>query len=310
MSGDVRVTYRATAAHFGLPDLAAVEKDVSVVRAIAALSTIDAGPFTLVFAGGTALARAHKVVGRMSEDVDFKIVPAGASLSRNVTRRELGALRERVTAALLESGFAVNPADGTVVRSRDENRYTIYQLPYAADSIGEELRPTVQVELTYAVLRLPSVVKSVSTFVSEAFGHDPEVPAIPCVSLNEMAAEKLVSLTRRTAMDIAGLSRDPDPALVRHIYDLHFLRDLVDRDSVAAIGKSVAAADAVEFRNQYPAYRDDIPGETRKALEALSTAPVYRGRYNRFVAAMVYGQAVAFDAAMGSVMALATGALL
>ena len=56
-----------------------------------------------------------------------------------------------------------------------------------------------------------------------------EVPAIPCVGVTETAAEKLVSLTRRTAMDLAGLSRDFDPALVRHVYDLHVLRGHVNR---------------------------------------------------------------------------------
>ena len=50
----------------------------------AALATIDAAPFDLVFGGGTALARAHHIVRRMSEDVDFKIVPrAAAPVSRS-----------------------------------------------------------------------------------------------------------------------------------------------------------------------------------------------------------------------------------
>lgn len=309
MSDDARVAFRTAAEHFGLPGLAAVAKDVHVVRAIHALTRVETGPFTLVFGGGTALARAHKVVRRMSEDVDFKVVLMGASLSRNVLRQALGALRGRVSDALLAAGFMFDPADGTMVRSRNENRYTIYQLPYVASGGGEALRPTVQVELTYAVLRLPTVTRAVSSFVNEAFARDAEVATIPCVSLAETAAEKLVSLTRRTAMDLAGLSRDADPALVRHIYDLHLMRDLIDRDVVAAMAKEIAAADAVEFRNQYPAYDVDIAGETRKALNALRTASVYRMRYDGFVAAMVYGESAAFDDAMGTVTMLANQAL-
>jgi hypothetical protein len=61
----------------------------------------------------------------------------------------------------------------------------------------------------------------VSSFVAEATNRQPEVPQLACVGLTETAAEKLVSLTRRTAMEMAGASRDPDPTLVRHIYDLH-----------------------------------------------------------------------------------------
>lgn len=148
-------------------------------------------------------------------------------------------------------------------------------------------------------------MKPVSSFVAEAFGRAPEVPAIACVSLAETAAEKLVSLTRRTAMDIAGLSRDADPALVRHIYDLHTMRDLIDPDEVARLARDIAAADAAELRNQYPAYADDIAGETSKALDALRTTPVYGARYAGFVGAMVYGEQTEFGDAIATITALA-----
>ena len=75
MSDDNQRTFREVQAFFRLPSIALVEKDLFVVRAIAALAAIDASPFQLVFGGGTALARAHKIVQRMSEDVDFKVVP-------------------------------------------------------------------------------------------------------------------------------------------------------------------------------------------------------------------------------------------
>ena len=74
-------------------------------------------------------------------------------------------------------------------------------------------------------------------------------------------------------MELAGLSRDPDPTLVRHIYDLHLMQGHIDPVQVAALARDIAAADAQEFRNQYPAYAADIAGETRKALDALRTDP-------------------------------------
>lgn len=307
MSDDLPGNLRPVADFFGLVGTAPVEKDFHVVRAIAALASIDAAPFTLVFGGGTALARAHKIIRRMSEDVDFKIVPRPATVSRSILRQQLGTLRARVTDALLAAGFAFDPTDPACTRSRNENRYTIWHLPY--DSIGgagEGLRPTILIETTYATLRLPSSLKPVSSFVAEAFGRAPEVPAIACVSLAETAAEKLVSLTRRTAMDLAGLSRDADPALVRHIYDLHTMRDLIDTDEVARLARDIATADAAEFRNQYLAYVADIAGETTKALDALRTAPVYRARYADFVGAMVYGEQTEFDDAMATITALAS----
>lgn len=125
---------REVQAYFRLPSVGLVEKDLHVVRAIAAIAAFDAAPFTLVFGGGTALARAHKLVRRMSEDVDFKIVPQPAlAVSRSVLRQQLGALRDCVTSALQTAGFTFDPHNPAETRSRNENRYTIWHLPYASD---------------------------------------------------------------------------------------------------------------------------------------------------------------------------------
>lgn len=306
MSDDTLRQLLEVQAHFRLPSVGLVEKDLLVVRAIRALSELDAAPFTLAFGGGTALARAHKLIQRMSEDVDFKIVPTPATpVSRNGLRRQLSALRDRVTATLQATGFAFDPSDA--VKSRDENSYMIYRLPYSEiTSAGDGLRPAIQIELKYTTLRLPRVTLPVSSFVADALNRAPEVPAIGCASVTETIAEKLVSLTRRTAMDLAGLSRDFDPTLVRHIYDLHVLRDHVDRGTVIALARSIAVTDADEFRNQYPAYHADIAGETRKALDALRADPIYRTRYADFLGAMVYGERPEFNEAMATVAGLAS----
>ncbi|MEA2831228.1 MAG: hypothetical protein QOF22_1976 [Bradyrhizobium sp.] len=90
--------------HFGLPSPALVEKDWYVVKALAAIGGADTTPFRLVFGGGTALARAHKLIRRMSEDIDLKIV-ADSTLPRSALRR----LRDTITDALLSAtpGMAV-----------------------------------------------------------------------------------------------------------------------------------------------------------------------------------------------------------
>jgi hypothetical protein len=93
LNDEAQRAFREVQAYFRLPGVGLVEKDMHVVCAIRAVMSIDAAPFSLIFGGGTALARAHKLVRRMSEDVDFKIVPlAGAPASRNGLRRELGRL--------------------------------------------------------------------------------------------------------------------------------------------------------------------------------------------------------------------------
>ncbi|MGA7951712.1 MAG: nucleotidyl transferase AbiEii/AbiGii toxin family protein, partial [Thiobacillaceae bacterium] len=64
-------------AHFGLPSPALVEKDFHVVRALAAIAAIETAPLGLVFGGGTALSRAYRLIRRMSEDIDLKIIAEG-----------------------------------------------------------------------------------------------------------------------------------------------------------------------------------------------------------------------------------------
>ncbi len=86
---------------FELPSPVLVEKDWYVVTALAAINTADVKPFRLLFSGGTALSRAHRLIRRMSEDIDLKIVVSDEPRSRS----ELRKLRDVVTGALLHAGF-------------------------------------------------------------------------------------------------------------------------------------------------------------------------------------------------------------
>lgn len=296
---------RATQDRFGFRLLEPVEKDWHVVQAMRAICAVDAAPFRLVFAGGTCLARAYRLVQRMSEDVDFKVVPSAAPPSKNQQRKALGVLRTRVVDRLQAAGYTLAQSP----RSRDDNRYTSIHLrtDTGAVQVGP-LRATIQIELVFATLREPTVSRPVTSFVNEAYERRTELPAVECVSVAETAAEKAVSLTRRTAMEIAGVSRDPDPTLVRHIYDLHMIRAQLDPAKVSALMREIAWQDAEEFGRQHEAYRDDIAGETRKALAFLRTDPEVQLRYMSFMSAMVYGPAVPFEAAIETVQDLVEAA--
>lgn len=302
-----RAEVRAAQEHFGFLRPAPIEKDWHILRAMRAVISVDAAPFQLVFAGGTCLARAHKLIRRMSEDVDFKVAPLDpdSGLSKSKRRKELHDLRDRITASLQAARFQIDPADAEQVRSRDDNRFTGYQLAYA-DSGGTQhtLRPTIQIELNYAPLRRPSVDLPVASFIAEAFGRPPEIPAVACMSVAETAAEKLISLTRRTAMERAGLSRDPDPTLVRHIYDLHVTRAHYDAAEVVELALGIMPQDAAEFGNQFPAYRDNPLEETRRAVEALTDDASYARRHAEFLQIMVYGDRPAYEEAMATVSSL------
>lgn len=187
-------------AHFGLPSPALVEKDWHVVQALAAITGADTAPFRLVFGGDTALSRAHRLIRRMSEDLDFKII-ADEEPKRPALRR----LRETLTEALLAAGFRFDPANAAHRLSRNESRYTLFRLPYPAQLHGAgALRPEIQIEVAVWPLRHPIVELPVTSFVAEAFGQPPEAPRLACVSLTQTAAEKFVALTRRIAAERAS----------------------------------------------------------------------------------------------------------
>ena len=273
-------------AFFGLPSPALVEKDWYVAQALAAITNVQVEPFRLVFGGGTALSRANKLVTRMSEDIDLKIV-TDAEPKRSALRH----LRDAVTSALLSAGFQFDPENSSHRYSRNESRYTIYQLPYAAIVSGHgALRPEIQIETTVSSLRRPTIDLPVSSFIAEAFKRPAEVAGISCVSVTETAAEKFVALTRRTAVELADAKGFRDPTLVRHIYDLHIIRTHYDAVEVAALAQEIMTQDAEEFGNQFPAYRDNPIAETNRAIEALASEAVYAERYATFMRDMVYGE--------------------
>ncbi len=243
----------------------------------------------------------------MSEDVDFKVVLRDAApASANQLRKELGRLRDRMTAGLQAAGFDIDPANTAQVKSRDANRYTVYHLTAGpTDSQPAPLRASLLIELNYTQLRLPTVRLPVASFITEAFARPAEIAGIDCASITETAAEKFVSLTRRTAMEMAGLSRVPDPSLVRHIYDLHQVREHIEHAELAALARTIAAQDAQEFAHQHPAYQHNIVAETHKAVAFLNNDPAVAARYDSFVAAMVYGDQSLFRDAMATVSAMA-----
>src|ERR1035437_10296 len=265
--------------HFGLPSPALVEKDWYVVKALAAIVAVDAEPFRLVFGGGTALSRAHRLIRRMSEDIDLKITS-----DERLTRPALRHLRDLITKALLEAGFQFDPENPTHRESGNASRYTLYRLPYAPIVAGEgTLRPEIQIETAVWPLRRPAVERPVISFLTEAFNNGPpEVATIPCVALVETVAEKFVALTRRAGAELANAGGPRDPTLVRHVYDLHMIRAYYDLAEVALLAREIMLADAAAYGHQFPAYRANPVAETLRAVAGLVADPGFAGSYAAF----------------------------
>ena len=287
--------------HFGLPSAALVEKDFRVVQALAAINSTDTAPLRLVFGGGTALSRAHRLIRRMSEDIDLRIVS-----DRKPTRPALRRLRETITEALLTAGFRFDPNNSAHRESRNESRYTIYRLPYDPLIRGEgALRPEIQIEISVWPLRIQAIDLPVSSFVAEAFQRPPEVASITCVSIVETITDKFVALTRRVGADLSNPDRARDNTLVRHIYDLHVARNRYNPTEVASLLHAIMLADAKAYGNQFPAYRENPMAETLRAVDGLANDPTYSQRYEEFQRNMVYGDQVNYSACIATLRDLA-----
>jgi predicted nucleotidyltransferase component of viral defense system len=278
-----------------------VEKDWYVVRALAAIIAADSGPFQLTFQGGTALARAHRITERMSEDIDLKIV-SSEKQSRGAYKR----LRETITKALLEVGFEFDPANEEHRKAMWQGEYVLYRLPYTSlTAPNAELRSSIKIEISAWPQRREPVERAVRSFVTEAFKRPPEIPSIATSDLTENAAEKFVALTRRAGAQLAGLRDKRDPTLVRHIYDLHMLEKHLDPADVASLIAVIMLDDAESRGNLFPAYQQDPLRETLSAVEGILADKQFAVEYASFVGSMVYGERPEFAAAIGTLKVLA-----
>jgi predicted nucleotidyltransferase component of viral defense system len=288
---------------FKLPSPVLVEKDWFVVKALSAINSADLRPFRIVFGGGTALSRAHRLTQRMSEDIDLRFVSDEES-SRPARRK----LRAAITACLLEAGFEFDPDNKAHCISQNETRYIAYHIPYNPQIAGDgALRPEIKIEITAWPVRLPTVEKSVTSFWAAAHNHPPEIPSIHCVAVIETVAEKFVAMTRRVGEELAVVDGPRDKTLVRHVYDLHATRAHYEAAEVLALARKIMVDDAESYGHKFEAYRENPVAETLRAIQALATDDYFMKNYEDFHQAMVYGEASDFKIAFATVVALSEG---
>jgi Nucleotidyl transferase AbiEii toxin, Type IV TA system len=221
------------------------------------------------------------------------------------TRGQLRQVRNAITEALQKAGFKFDPTNPKHRNTMYEGRYTIYRIPYEPVSEGNgALRPEIQIETAVFPLRRETVERAVSSFIAEGGARPAEIPSVPCTSIVETAAEKLVALTRRAGAELAGLRDARDTTLVRHLYDLHMIRDHYDAAEVAALALEIMKADAKIHSRDFPAYAADPLAETLKAMDGIAANADYAADYAAFSRGMVYGETADFTTAIATLKEL------
>lgn len=259
-----------------------IEKDWYITQVISTLSKLNHPHFHLVFSGGTALSKAHQLIHRFSEDIDFRLVSQEASPNR----AQLSTFKKAIMHSLQEAGFALDPAS---VKARDENRFFSLSISYPAlFMISDALRPHIQVEIATNPLFLAPAVLSVRSFVTEYFNILPEVEGILCIHPAENAADKLSALSWR----IPDRDRtDPydDPSIIRHLHDLAILKEIVVQE--ARFPELVEKA--MNKDQNRPKHNTDfkvlsMEQKCTQMLEFLKQDKEYATEYNQFVIGTSY----------------------
>jgi hypothetical protein len=264
-------------------DPAFVEKDWYVVQLIRALMATDLFDAQLVFTGGTALSKAHRLLQRFSEDIDFRLIlPTEPPLSGSRQRKLLSAIRD----GLRECITTMFPTVAVQWKARDENRFFSFEVEYpSVVTPSRALRPHVLIEVTVSTLSLPPLMLPVASFIAELTKTGPEIPAVTCLDPVENAVDKMSALVWRIP-DRVRQPADDDPDLVRHIHDLAALQSY-------AIQHADFRRLAIGMIRQDDNRCDRITGwpfekKLELLLEILTSDPEYRSEYTRFVQGMSY----------------------
>ena len=269
---------------------AVIEKDLYVTEIIHTVIPIEHDYYRLIFQGGTCLAKAHKIIPRMSEDCDFRIEmkPAAFNFSREKVRNELRDFRHKILKHLQETGFVI---EQDKVRVRNEGKFISMRLQY--ESLYEKrlaLKPFLAIDFFLAEVKMPTIALPVTTLVRNTLGDVVKHPEknITCISLIETAAEKWIGLTRR----IATIKYRPsynDPALVRHLYDLLKIKRAIELNAeFTRLVKRIIEIEKAQFKNHNDNYFVNPCEEIKTAIEFLTLSQEWRNNWHRFVHDMVF----------------------
>lgn len=272
-----------------------IEKDYYVTHIIHTLAGIENDHFRLIFAGGTCLAKAHKIVKRMSEDIDFKIQfkDVDGNFSKNHMLKELKKFRSQIMSALVLPDLIIGNTE-----VQNEGQYSRIELIYPAlFAANDTLRPHLLLEFTLSNARFSTEHLKINTIIEDVIKIESLFAPthICCVSVDETAIEKWVGLTRRIAAIERQYHQD-DPTLVRHIYDLNAIKEANRiNDGFFNMAKIIVSHDAKQFKNQHPEYFNDPKSEILRSIEILKNQGLWKERYLRFIDSMVYDKTAAPD---------------
>lgn len=271
-----------------------VEKDWYVTKVIEIISKIKLDGYLFIFTGGTSLLKAHKLIQRFSEDIDFKLIILDKNLGK---RKDLSILRKLVVNALKQVPF-FDINDEKDIIAMNQNRYIQINIDYKSNySNTINLRPHIQCEITAKPFRTEPKICSVGSIINEVINLPPEVSMMTCINPAECAADKLSALSWRIANDnlTNKKSTSRDRSLMRHLYDLYHLKEIIYSDLNF---HNLVNASIEEDIEKYCEEIKNMSSADKFAnfIKILETSPTYRNDYATFVKGLEFsGNELTFD---------------
>ncbi len=269
-----------------------IEKDLFVTQAIAIVSNLPHEHYDLVFQGGTSLAKAHRIIERMSEDCDFRmrLKEPNAKISKELKRKSLRGFRHTVVDALRSNGFSI---DDAAIRVRNEGQFMAIRANYPSlYPTIEGIKPFLALEFFLADVKAQPQEKPVTTLIKQILGEKVEHIEFPVnsVAVIETAAEKWVGLTRRVATS-RHREHYRDANLVRHLYDLHQINKLgYFTDEFKSLVPRIVLDDRKSYKNHNDDYYRDPISEIKRAIDVLNKSSEWQENWANFVETMVFAK--------------------
>lgn len=280
-----------------------IEKDWHAVRVLSALSTFsNDDDIVAVFTGGTSLSKAHGILKRFSEDLDFRVrMEPSLLVSNNKKDRSFSAFRDNI----IETLKAVEDIAFTDESIEKSGLGFKVQLAYPQTfDVPHGMRPELQVDFSKTPPRIATERHDISSFVAQYKGATPEAN-FQCVSPVEIAADKFSSLAWRIVKRDRN-TKDDDPSMIRHLHDLHALEQVISQNRDLIKKTTFASFDEDQGRpgrNVGMSFTE----AAKKAHATLESDTQYRVEYQTFVNSMSYAdeaEAITFDDALSHFHAL------
>ena len=270
-----------------------LEKDWYATQVLRILQELNSSAFTCVFSGGTCLSKAYGLIKRFSEDLDFRV--QGTEIeSRSARRNYITQLTEALANSQLFQDITL--------KKEDQSHRAILTLTYPhIFEQDQSLRPHIKMELIFNPVLLETQVKPIHSLADQFLHNQNTSFDVICINPVETAAEKLSALIWRTLY----YKQDFDPTLLRHLYDLASLKELlvVKQSQFTDLLAKIYQTDQSKWQHQYQF--ETLPKAMQQLHQVLLLEPKYKKAYQSFVQNMCYDtNALSFEEATASLKAV------